>query len=218
MTTSTRGRWTGWWYLPVTILSLGILAWVPFVHAAVRLRRPRIHLWAVLYFAVLVAVLAVLPPADPTPTPADDTRSAIGGAVMIAMIALASVQQHFLRRRASTPRPAAPPEDPAVARVKAARERRRQARELAANDPAMARELRIGRPDLPRDYDDGGLVDLNAAPATAIAQTCAVDPAVAQQIVDARAGARFSAVDDVFALTELPLDTWDAIRERGIVI
>ncbi|AIJ23347.1 hypothetical protein [Amycolatopsis methanolica] len=111
MTTSTRSRWTGWWYLPVKILSLGILAWVPFVHAAVRLRRPRLHLWAVLCFAVLVAVLAVLPPADETLTPAENTRSAIGGAVMIAMIAPASVQQHFLRRSAGAPTPAAPPED-----------------------------------------------------------------------------------------------------------
>ncbi|MFD4193546.1 hypothetical protein [Amycolatopsis thermoflava] len=215
MTTSTRSRWTGWWYLPVTILSLGLLAWVPFVHAAVRLRRPRIHLWAVLYFALMVFVLVVLPPYTETPTPAEDTRANIGVAVILAVAGVASVQQFFLRRTRAAPPPA---EDPAVARVRAARERRRQARELAANDPAMARELRIGRPDLPRDYDDGGLVDLNAAPASAIALTCAVDPAVAQQIVDARAGARFSAVDDVFALTELPLDTWDAIRERGIVI
>ncbi|GHE77358.1 hypothetical protein GCM10017786_03410 [Amycolatopsis deserti] len=214
MTQRTQRHFTGWWYLPLTILSLGLLTWVPFVHAAARLRRPRIHLWAVLYFALMVFVLVTLPPYTETPTPAENTRANIGVAMILAIVGAASVQQFFLRRTRTAPRPE---EDPAVARVRAARERRRQARELAANDPAMARELGIGRPDLSRDYDDGGLVDLNAAPASAIAETCGIDPAVAQRIVDARAGARFAAVDDVFALTELPLETWDVVRERGIV-
>jgi hypothetical protein len=31
----------------------------------------------------------------------------------------------------------------------------------------MTRDLRIGRPDLSRQYDDGGLVDLNTAPVQA---------------------------------------------------
>lgn len=35
---------------------------------------------------------------------------------------------------------------------------RQRARELAAANPVIATELRIGRPDLPHDYDDGGLV------------------------------------------------------------
>jgi len=48
--------------------------------------------------------------------------------------------------------------DPALAAAIACRQRRQQARQLLANDPGLARELRIGRPDLPRDYDDGGLV------------------------------------------------------------
>jgi hypothetical protein len=33
-----------------------------------------------------------------------------------------------------------------------------------APGPVLARELRIGRPDVPRQFDDGGLVDLNHAP------------------------------------------------------
>ena len=31
-----------------------------------------------------------------------------------------------------------------------------------------ARELRIGRPELPREYDDGGLVDVNRVPGAAL--------------------------------------------------
>ncbi|GAB3997477.1 hypothetical protein GCM10029992_20460 [Glycomyces albus] len=45
-----------------------------------------------------------------------------------------------------------------------ARQLRDQARRTAAADPMLAKRLAIGRPDLPRQFDDGGLVDLNHAP------------------------------------------------------
>src|SRR6266700_4115871 len=50
-------------------------------------------------------------------------------------------------------------------RLAFARSRRRsQARQIARANRVLARELRIGRPDLPREYDDGGLVDVNHVP------------------------------------------------------
>ena len=54
-----------------------------------------------------------------------------------------------------------------------------------AEDPALARSLGIGRPDLARGYDDGGLVDLNTASAPVIAQVCGLDAALAEAIVAA---------------------------------
>ncbi|MDX6281515.1 MAG: hypothetical protein QOH03_2586, partial [Kribbellaceae bacterium] len=59
--------------------------------------------------------------------------------------------------------------------------RRSQARQLAVEQPALARSLRIGRPDLPRDYDDGGLVDLNSVPAAWLATL----PGITRQEADA---------------------------------
>ncbi|GAA5169770.1 hypothetical protein [Amycolatopsis dongchuanensis] len=101
----------------------------------------------------------------------------VGTIVTIAATATASVRQVRLRneqvRTATTPPPA---EDPAVARVLAARARRQQARDLAARDPLLAKELGIGRPDLERGYDDGGLVDLNSAPAEVLARICELTP------------------------------------------
>jgi DNA uptake protein ComE-like DNA-binding protein len=83
----------------------------------------------------------------------------------------------------------------------------------------MARELRIGRPDLARTYDDGGLVDLNSAPPQVIAGVCGIDLTVAAQIAHARVpGAPFATVDDVFSLTEIPYPLWDRIRDRAVVI
>ncbi|GAA3395710.1 BTAD domain-containing putative transcriptional regulator [Cryptosporangium minutisporangium] len=45
-----------------------------------------------------------------------------------------------------------------------ARMDRERALQILTHHPEMARELRIGRPDLPRWFSDGGLVDVNAAP------------------------------------------------------
>ncbi|MGW4153966.1 AfsR/SARP family transcriptional regulator [Micromonospora chersina] len=47
--------------------------------------------------------------------------------------------------------------------------RREQARYLLHHYPAARVELRIGRPDLLRTYDDGGLVDVNAVPDAVLA-------------------------------------------------
>jgi hypothetical protein len=46
---------------------------------------------------------------------------------------------------------------------------RREARKLCQDSPVLAQELTIGRPDPPRDYDDGGLVDVNRVPAAVLA-------------------------------------------------
>ena len=43
------------------------------------------------------------------------------------------------------------------------------ARRLQQDNPVLAQELKIGRPDLPRGYDDGGLVDVNHVPAAILA-------------------------------------------------
>lgn len=43
------------------------------------------------------------------------------------------------------------------------------ARHIVQTNPALARELRIGRPDLPREYDDDGLVDVNCVPGAVLA-------------------------------------------------
>lgn len=61
--------------------------------------------------------------------------------------------------RATPRRPVTQP-DLALTTALAARARRNGARQLASTDPLFARDLRIGRPDLPVTYEDGGLVDI----------------------------------------------------------
>jgi DNA uptake protein ComE-like DNA-binding protein len=226
-TAPRRSLLAGRWYFLVTIASAGLLAWIPFLHAAGRLRRRSVRVLAAAYGAgaVALAALTAMTPTDAQGTAAGSaghTMSAVTGLLAIAIIAVACVQQVPLRREAyrspaARPAPSAAT-DPAVATALASRARRDEARELARRDPLMARELRIGRPDLARTFDDGGLVDLNTAPAAAIAAVCDLPPATADTIVAARSGGGFLAVDDVFSLTDVPMGSWDVIRDRGIVL
>jgi hypothetical protein len=209
----------GGWYVFVVVPSLGMLSFVPFVHAALRTGRALTWLWAALYIAAVISLFVLAPGTN------------VGGS-MIGLMIVASVHSLVLRRQVWSgtadrptpigPAPAGPAPgatDPAVAAVLAARARREGARHIVQRDPQMARELHIGRPDLRRAYDDGGLVDLNHAPPQAIAAVCGIDPAVATLITAARArGIPFASVDDVLAVVDVPYPLWDRIRDRAVVV
>lgn len=107
----------------------------------------------------------------------------------------------------------------AVAGATAIRQRRAAARTISQKDPQMARDLRIGRPDLPRDYDDGGLVDLNSAPVEAIVKWLDLSAAQAARIVEVRRQlGNFQHVDELLTLAELNPDIFDQVRARIILL
>ncbi len=110
--------------------------------------------------------------------------------------------------------------EPAIKAALAARARRDEARKLAADDPLLARELHIGRSGVNSTYDDGGLVDLNSAPAEVIADTCGIPVDVAVTIVDARddRGEPFANVDELFVMVSVPVSMWDRIRDRAVLL
>lgn len=116
----------------------------------------------------------------------------------------------------------APPPDPnaaAIAQVELERHKRAEARALAQRDPQMARDLRIGRPDLPRQFDDGGLVDVNAASAAAFVRNLGMSPAQADQVLAARQQlGQFQHPDDLVNLGGLGLDTWEQVKDRIILL
>jgi hypothetical protein len=220
---------TGGWYLLLTLLTIGFCAWIPFAHAARRLHSRALWGKTVLYLAGAVAlvVLMAITPTDATgnipDTPAGTTISIVGVCLMLTVIITALAAQWPLRRRVyPSTAPTAPPgvgTDPAVAAVLAARARRAEARALAAQDPVMARELHIGRPDLESSYDDGGLVDLNSAPTAVIAHVCDMEPAAAQAIVEARERmGSFSNLDEVLVVSDVSLGSWALLREHAILL
>ena len=217
----------GIWYYVITILSVGLLACVPFLHAASTLKRPQLwKLGAAYALASLVTgVMFYSAPVDATGTPTGWMGN-LGGFLLLAIIVAACVQQTPLRRQVYKDRPRPLPAAPmslssshAVAAIEQARAKRRAARDLAQRDPLMARDLRIGRPDLPRQYDDGGLVDLNSAPVQVIAQACELPLDVAQTIAEVRTGfGRFSSVDEAVVYAKLNEDAADIMKDRAIVI
>ena len=194
-----------WALLP--LLTWGLLAPVPFVHAAIRLRT--VGMWAVA--AAYVIAWAVVGPAgilvqDP------DLDEAVAAFSQLGLVVAATANAFVLRGRVFPPRGAG---DPAVAAALAARERREQARAITTSDPGLARELRIGRPDLPRAFDDGGLVDVNHVPAPVLVDRLGLSQEEARRVVEARERlGRFGSPAELEVYAELPDATVEAVRDR----
>jgi DNA uptake protein ComE-like DNA-binding protein len=95
---------------------------------------------------------------------------------------------------------------------------RERARQLARENPALAREMGVGRPDLP-GAQDAGLVDVNGAPAAVIAKLPGVGDALAGKIVAAREQAGgFTSVVDLGNALDLDGDVVERLREDAVFL
>ncbi|WP_319459898.1 BTAD domain-containing putative transcriptional regulator [Micromonospora sp. RTP1Z1] len=92
--------------------------------------------------------------------------------------------------------------------------RREQARYLLYHYPAARQELHIGRPDLPRTFDDGGLVDINAVGEKVIARLPGISAAQARQVaMDRWLRGPFGSMEDLAARCLLPPLLTDSLRD-----
>jgi hypothetical protein len=80
------------------------------------------------------------------------------------------------------PRHATPPPLSPIMAAKLRVRQRHEALAILQRDPELAAELFIGRPDLPRYFEDGGLIDANHVPAQFLAAMPGIDQAVINQI------------------------------------
>jgi hypothetical protein len=212
------------WYIGVPVLTLGLLTFVPFLHAAIRLRRVWVWLATILFMLVAGGAFYVSGQPEGTTSGAVDALVVIavlgsmtGGATLLAKLR----HEVYGLGRPALPAPSADRAttddvDPAVRRVLQAREKRARARALVTADPLMGRELHIGRPDLEGGYDDGGLVDIASAPGNVIAGVLDLSPEQAAAIVAVRDTA--ITVEDLFSMTDLPVSTWDRVRDRAVIV
>jgi hypothetical protein len=212
------------WWASVPIWSIGFLSFVPFLAFAVIQRRKRD--WAVFaaYLAATVAMIVTLGIAQGH----SGGQAAVGGFI-IALAGCAAVHACVLFRPSGSlsalPSSGARPtalgprqrNREAIRQAQSRMERRKDARQLAQANPALARDLRIGRPDLPRQYDDGGLVDVNQVPGAVLASGLGLTPQEVTDVTAARGKlGRFASADELCAYTELSPDRVDELRDLMI--
>lgn len=108
---------------------------------------------------------------------------------------------------------------PAVVQAQARRQLREQYRQLARTDPALARELGVGRPDRQREVDDGGLLDFNALSAEHLAQAADLPAELAAQVIMTRQrhGA-LQSVDELVVYTEMPAPVAERLRPYAVFL
>jgi hypothetical protein len=212
----------GGWYFVLPIASVGFLAAVPFWHAASRLGRRELRKPALAYTAagVYLAVLAALsPPPQADGTSGNETLSRIFAFSALIIIVAACIQLRSLRRAVYGGEGVVPVHaDPVVARALGARARRAETRQLLARDPGLQRDLGIGRPDLNRGYDDGGLTDVNTAPAEVIMQVADIERGDAEAIVAGRTARGGSWYDMAELIDNVPLSpsAREQLQERAV--
>jgi Helix-hairpin-helix motif len=195
-------------FVAVPALSFGYLTGMAFLFAAVQLRSRRLAVAAAVYLTATVVTFS-LSQREMTVT-LSVVLSVHAGLNWLVGTAHAVVVQ----RRLFRPVPSAM-EDPAVIAALARRKRREEARELLDRDPALAAELRIGRPDLPRDFDDGGLIDINTVSAQVLSRLPGLRPEDVERILTARLDPLgLHSVEDLIVSAEVPADVAESLREQ----
>ncbi|MEV5413405.1 helix-hairpin-helix domain-containing protein [Thermopolyspora sp. NPDC052614] len=185
-----------WAVLP--LLSLGFLSPLVFGYAAGRRRSWPLWTSTGAYSALVLTMFATASSA--TGTAADVVfKSALVGSWLVG-----TAHALAIRRTVFAPQGRDRNQE-AIAAAQRRADLRREARELAARDPDLARELGVGRPDAPREYDDGGLVDVNHATAATLAGLPGMNRHLADKVVRAReeVGA-FVSVEEMSVLADLP--------------
>ncbi len=199
------------WLLAVLpLVTFGFGAAAPFFYAGLRTGRRRLIAIATLYVVVLVAWIAFMS------TGREDLWHAVTGVGALLALACVATAHAFAVRRpsgwGSTLVGLAPRDPLSVGRARV--ERRQHARRIARDDPRLADELRIGRPDLDRHFDDGGLVDVNHVPVRVLAAMPDIGPELAARIVATRdeVGA-FDSVHDLAVLLDVAPRTVDRLSD-----
>ena len=204
---SGRLRQLAWASVP--LWSFSLLASAPFLRLAFLRRRVRdwVVFAAYLAAAISVVVLASLPGPN-------DVAGAVAGGLAILVMGVGAV--HAFVAFGSVPEVAggASASELALTTARARMHRRQQARQLAHDNPVLARELAIGRPDVPHDYDDGGLVDVNHVPDDVLASSLGLTPAESAAVAATRDQlGKFSSPEELSAYAQLAPDRVETVRD-----
>jgi len=207
----TPARFRGKAWLLLTVVPFGLTTWAAFAYIGIRARRPRWLAWAAVYAALLAAYLVL-------DTTAGQSNAASAVAAVLALLAWIGGGIHAFAVSDDAARRIQGRTDPALDAARTRIERRAEGRRLLARQPALAKEIGLGRPDV-SGADDYGLVDVNHASAAALAKLPGITDEVVRQIADRRTQAGgFSSVEDLGLVLDLPPGMVEQIRDTAIFI
>lgn len=194
------------WLVPV-LVPFGAAAWLSPLYVGVRERRSR---WVLAGLSCLALFVVGAAGSD-----GDGDNSGAGllliaswiGGVAAGLLA----RPGYDRFRFGT-------EEQALGAARARIAEREEGRRLAAREPDLARELGVGRPDLPGS-DPHGVVDPNAVPAGTLAALPGLDEDTADRIVAVRREVRrFSSAEELATLCDLEPDQLEAVRPHLVFL
>jgi hypothetical protein len=147
----------------------------------------------------------------------DNSWQSNAGAAMAIVTGMVATAHAFAIRRALIA--GRVPEDPAVTRATERLRVRENARRILVANPSLAEELQIGRPDRCRDFDDGGLVDVNHVPFDHLVALPGIGETNAERIVSVRDQiGGFTSVDDLSITLGLHPHDLDRAADRIVFI
>lgn len=196
----------GWALAP--LVTVGMAAGPCFAYAAVR-RRSRAYTLAALAYGLASAAVVW----GNVWSPGGDLELNAGVFAVLLLWTVSSVHALASRRRVFFD----PEEDDAVMAARDRIRRRDESRRIAVTDPRLAKELGIGRPDRPSDYDDGGLVDVNHVSEEYLSLSGVLDEALVRRVVEARAHVGgFDSLQDLEMVVGLDPCSLDEVADRLI--
>ena len=197
---------------------VGFFTWAVFLTLGRSAQRRAWLVWSAVYAALMVAFCALEAASGSSVTdlaasiaPIPFAFAWFGGIVHLAVISKDATRRIQQVRRLSDGTPV----------LIAARERikeREEGRRLAAKDPVLAREVGVGRPDLP-GTQDFGLVDVNHAAPGALCKLPGITPQIAEYIEQTRQSVgHFTSAEDLCVTLNLPPDLIDNLREHAVFL
>jgi DNA uptake protein ComE-like DNA-binding protein len=190
------------------LLTVGLGAWIYFVVLGFRHNAKRQYIVAAAYAAIWIIGFFTTAAVDPTPPDSPDLSGAeVTGVTLLFLTAIASAFHGVVMAThmslTSDHRKLALSE---------------HARQVAAHDSALALQMGVGRPDLPRAFH-GGLVDINHVEAAKLAKFTRLRRAEAHRVVaDRIQRGPFLSPDDLVTRGLITRKRMQRIRPRLIAI
>lgn len=202
----------------MAVVGAGFFTWAVFLNLGRNAQRRAWFVWSAVYAALMVAfcVLEAVSGSSLTDLAADLAPIPFAIAWFGGIVHLSVVSKDATRRIQQVRR--VPDGTPVLVAARERIKKRKKGRRLAAKDPVLAREVGVGRPDLP-GTQDFGLVDVNHASPEALCTLPGITPQIAERIEEARQSiGLFTSAEDLCATLDLPPNLTDDLREHAVFL